>query len=256
MVDQSNMYGNLSWKQIGTAPDGTPLYGSSLNFSPQQQSLYDLLTGSQTAAGQQGQNLIKGANYGSQSPTQAIGDQSSGIQGQMMSQWLKSQQPWMTQQTDQLDTKLRNQGINPSPTATNDPSTWGPYERAMGQNTQSQQMGVAGAASQFQPQAFQEATSLYQMPAQLGSALAQFGAPTSPGSSIVQAPGLQIGPPDLTGAVSAADKARMDAWQAEQQRQGSLMSGLFGLGGNILGGMARGPGGLAGGLSGLGALFL
>src|SRR5882672_9497014 len=186
MVDQTNPYGSLNYSQIGTSSDGTPLYGSSLNFTPQGQNLFNTLLGTQQTAGQQGQGLLQGANYGGQSPTQAIGNESSGIQGQLMSQWLQSQAPWLSQATTELDTKLKNQGLNPSPTATSDPSTWGAYEKAMGQLRQSQTMGVAGAASQFQPQAFQEASTLYGLPASLAMQLSQFGSPQSPGGSLVQ----------------------------------------------------------------------
>src|SRR6266481_4999567 len=114
MVNQQNQYGSLSYTQTGTASDGTPIYQSSLKLSPEQQALYDTLTGTQRSAGQQGQSLLSGANYGATDPTTAIGNQSSGIQGQLMNQWLQSQAPWMKQQTDQLDTKLRNQGLLPS----------------------------------------------------------------------------------------------------------------------------------------------
>src|SRR5882672_2350016 len=187
MVNQNNWLGSLGYQQIGTDPNtGVPIYGSSLNLSPQQQGLYNTLTGTQQAAGQAGQGLIQGANYGGQSPTQAIGNESSGIQGMLMNQWLQSQAPWLSQATTELDTKLKNQGLNPSPTATSDPSTWGAYEKAMGQLRQSQTMGVAGAASQFQPQAFQEASTLYGLPASLAMQLSQFGSPQSPGGSLVQ----------------------------------------------------------------------
>lgn len=233
MVNQYNPYGSLTYSQTGVGPNGTPIYSSQLNLNPVQQQLLNTLTGTQQAAGQQGQNLIQGANYGSQSPTQAIGNESSGIEGQMMGQWLSSQAPWMQQTTDQLDTKLRNQGLLPSPSATQDPSTWGPYEKAMAQNTQAQQMGVAGAASQFQPQAFQEASSLYNMPAQLGLQLAQFGQSTSPGSSLVQTPGLNEQPVDYGSIVNQATQNQMAAYQAQVAQQNALMSGLFGAAGKL-----------------------
>lgn len=243
-VNQFNPYGSLTYQQTGVGPGGIPIYSSNVNFSGPQQGLYNTLTGTQQSAGQQGQNLIQGANYGGQSPTQAIGNESSGIEGQLMGQWLSSQEPWLNQQTDQLKTQLENSGIFPSPSATNDPSTWGPYERAMGQLNQSQEMGVAGAASQFQPQAYQEALQNYQLPEQIGLQLAQFGGPQSPTGSLVQTPGFNTSAPDYTGAVNAYDTAQMQAYMAQQGLTGSILSGLFGMGGNILGGMARGGTGL------------
>lgn len=242
MVNQANPWGSLTYQQTGTGPGGIPLYSSNISLSPQQQGLFDILTGTQAGAGAAGQNLINSANYGAISPTQAIGNESSGIEGQMMNQWLSSQTPWLTEQTQNLQADLENRGIMPSSTATNDPNTWGPYERAMSQLTQSQEMGVAGAASQFQPQAFQEASSLYTLPAQLGLQFAQFAQPTSPTGSLVQTPGYNTTPPNYEGDVNAATQAQMQAWIAEQQLQGSMLQGMFGLGGNVLGGLARNPG--------------
>ncbi len=239
MVNQNSWLGSLGYQQVGTSPDGTPIFGSSLNLSPAQQGLYNTLTGTQQAAGQAGQGLIQGANYGSQSPTQAIGNESSGIQGMLMNQWLQSQAPWMSQSSTELDTKLKNQGLNPSPTATNDPSTWGPYEKAMGQLRQSQQMAVSGAASQFQPQAFSEASSLYGMPASLGMQLAGFGQYTSPGTALTQSPGANYQPADYTGAVNTMEQMQEQNYQAQVAQQNALMSGLFNLGGSLGGAMLK-----------------
>src|SRR5258706_6504089 len=241
MVNQNNWLGNLGYQQIGTDPNtGVPIYGSNLNLSPQQQQLYNTLTGTQQAAGQGGQSLIQGANYGSQSPTQAIGNESSGIQGMLMNQWLQSQSPWMSQATSELDTKLKNQGLNPSPTANpNDISTWGPYEKAMGQLRQSQQMAVSGAASKFQPQAFSEASSLYGMPASLGMQLAGFGQYTSPGTALTQSPGANYQPADYTGAVNTMEQMQEQNYQAQVAQQNALMSGLFNLAGSLGGAMLK-----------------
>lgn len=243
-VNQNNQFGSLTYQQTGVGPGGIPIYSSNINLNPQQQGLLNTQTATQQNAGNQAFNLLSGANYGGQSPTQAIGNESSGIEGQMMGQWLSSQTPWLNQQTDQMKTQLENSGIFPSPTATNDPSTWGPYERAMGQLQQSQEMGVAGAASQFQPQAYQEALSNYQLPEQLALQLSQYASPQSPTNSLVQTPGFNTSAPNYEGDVSNYTNAQMQAWAAQQQMQGSLLSGLFGAGGNIIGGMARGGTGI------------
>lgn len=234
MVNQTNWLGSLGYTQIGTNPDGTPIYSATSALSPQQQQLYNILTGTQTAAGQGGQNLIQGANYGSTSPTQAIGTGASGISGQMMQGYMSLMQPFFTTQTQQLDTQLRNQGLNPSPTADPaNPSTWGPYERAMYQNQTTQAQQVAGAAANFQPQAFQEATSLYTLPATLGTQLAQFGQYTAPGTQWAQTPGLSINPADYAGAVSQMENIQEQNYQAEIAQQDALMSGLFGTAGKL-----------------------
>jgi hypothetical protein len=239
-INQNNAYGSLQYKQTGTGPGGIPLYTATTSLSPQQQQLLNTLTGTQTAAGQGGQNLIAGANYGGSDPTSTIGLGTSGISGGLMGGWLQSMQPFFTTQTQQLDTQLKNQGLSPSPTSNpNDPSTWGPYERAMAQNEKDQVSQVAGAASQFQPQAFQEASSLYTLPAQLGENLATFGGPTTPNASFVQTPQFSSNPADFTGAAYNTADLQQKNYQSQMQNQSALMSGLFGAGGNVLGGLAK-----------------
>ena len=234
MVNQANPFGSLNYQQIGVGPDGTPIYGSSLNLSPQQQQLYNILTGTQTAAGAAGQGLLAGAGYGNTSPTQAIGTGASGISGNLMSGYLGLMQPFFTQQTQQLDTQLRNQGLFPSPSADPaNPQTWGPYERAMYQNQTTQSQQVAGAAAQFQPQAFQEATSLYTLPAQLGMQLAGFGQYQLPTNALIQTPGLQVSPADYTGAVAQQENIQEQNYQAEVARQNAFINGLFGSVGKV-----------------------
>jgi Chaperone of endosialidase len=234
MVNQNNPFGSLGYQQIGVGPDGTPIYGSSISLSPQQQQLYNILTGTQTAAGLGGSNLISSAGYGNVSPAMAIGTGTSGISGDLMKGYTSLMQPFFTQQTQQLDTQLRNQGLFPSPSADPaNPQTWGPYERAMYQNQTTQAQQVAGAAAQFQPQAFQEATSLYTMPATLGMQLAGFGQYQLPTGALVQTPGLGITPADYTGAVSQMENIQQQNYQAQIAQQDALMSGLFGLGGKI-----------------------
>lgn len=222
--NQTNPFGNLSVGQIGVDQFGNPIYGSNLSYNPTEQGLFNTLTGTQQAAGSQGQNLIQGANYGSVDPTTAIGNETSGIQGGLMNQWLSSQEPWYQLQSSQLDTTLRNQGLAPGNPA---------YDNAMKNLVQGQTQGVAGAASQFEPQAFSQATSLFTLPATLGMQLSQFGQPTSPGSSLVQTAPLSISPADYTGAVNQAQQAEMQAYVAQQQANSAFINGLFGLGGKL-----------------------
>lgn len=239
-VNQNNPYGSLNYSISGTGPGGIPILSASTNLSPQQQQLLSTLTGTQSTAGQQGQNLIQNANYGATDPTTAIGTGTSGISGQMMGGYMGLMQPFFTNQTQQLQTQLLNQGLTPSPTSNpSDPSTWGPYERAMYQNQTTQAQQVGAAAAQFQPQAEQEATSLYELPAQLGTSLSQFAAPTTPNQSFVSTPQFSTAAPNYEGDVATQQAMLSSNYQQQALQNSALMSGLFGLGGNVLGGMAK-----------------
>src|ERR1700675_4003082 len=59
--NQYDPYGSLTYQQTGTGPGGTPIYSSSVNLSPQQQTLLNQLQGTQTTAGQQAGSLLGGA---------------------------------------------------------------------------------------------------------------------------------------------------------------------------------------------------
>lgn len=241
MVNQNNAYGSLNYQQTGTSADGTPLYTANTTLSPAQQQLLNVLQGTQATAGQQGQALISGANYGATSPTDAIGDSTKGLTQTAMAQQVAYLNPYFQTQTDQLDTKLRNQGFAPG-----EPG----YDNAMRGLTNNQNNTVTGFESTIEPQMYQQATSSYLMPAQLGGTLAALGAPTTPNSSFVQTPGLSITPPNLEGDVASANSANMAAYQAQLGQSNAMMSGLFGIPTAVLGGLAKN-----GSLTGLSSLF-
>lgn len=263
MVNQYNPFGSMTYNQTGTVHipgvGNVPQYAVQDVLSAPEQNLLNIMQGTQGAAGRGGYNLLSGANYGSVDPTTAIGTGASGISGQMMGGYMSLMQPFFTNQTQQLDTQLRNQGLTPSPTADPaNPSTWGPYERAMYQNTTDQSRQVAGAAAQFQPQAFSEASSLYQMPEQLALQLAQFGQPNLPNQALTQTPGLSINPANYEGDVSSYNNANMQAYAADQARNSALIKGLAGTAGTIGGAIIGGPigasaGNYLGGMLGSGA---
>lgn len=241
MVNQNNAYGSLNYQQTGTSPDGTPLYTANTTLSPAQQQLLNTLQGTQQTAGSQASNLLNTSGYGSGSAASAIGNSTTGLTQAAMQQEQSYLQPTFTQQTQQMDTQLRNQGFAPGTPG---------YQQAMNGLLQSQNQTTTGFLAQIEPQMYQQATSTYELPAQLAESLGQFGAPTTPNSSFVQTPALNVQPANLEGDVSSANSANMAAYQAQLGQSNAMMSGLFGLGSSALGGLAK-----SGSLSGLSGLF-
>jgi hypothetical protein len=239
MVNQNNPYGSLNYvtqkdpsgKPI-TGPGGIPLYTANVTMSPIEQQLFNILTGTQTAAGTAGQKLISGAGYGDKSPTDVIGDKTSGLTGQLLSGYTQAMQPFFTTQQQQLDTQLRNQGLFPGSPA---------YDNSMRSLQTNVANAVAGATSQFEPQAFNQASQLYQMPASIGGALAALGQPQTPNSSLVQTPQLNINPPDVIGAYANAENEALQAQQNNAAQTTSLINTLMSPINAALGGWARGP---------------
>lgn len=243
-TNQNNAFGSLSYTQTGTSPDGTPIYTANTSLSAPEQGLFNTGVGTQQSEANQAQALISGANYGGQSPTAAIGNATQGLEGQAVTQEQAYLQPFFQPQTSQLDTQLRNQGFNPS-----DPA----YKQAMNNLLQSQGQTESGFVASTLPQMFSQAQSEYNEPAQLAGSLQGLSSPTTPNSSFVNTPQLNIAPANLIGATANAQSAQQQTYQDQLQQQNALMSGLFGIPTAVLGGLAKGAGGSLLGAGGLGA---
>src|SRR5437899_677245 len=103
MVNQENPYGSLNYTQTGTSPDGTPLYTAKTTLSDANQQLLNILQGTQKITGQQGQNLISGANYGAAQPKDVIGDMSGGWLKDAMTKQMSYLQPQMDYDVSKMD---------------------------------------------------------------------------------------------------------------------------------------------------------
>ena len=250
-VNQSNPYGSLTYTQSGTGPGGVPLYTATTQLSPQQQSLLNTLQGTQQTAENQAGNLLAGANYGATNPSTTIGNATSGLTGQLMQGYLSSVSPIYNQQVSQLDTQLRNQGISPqsNPTA---------YNAAMNPLLQSQYQAENSAAAQFEPSAYGQAVTSYELPLQTATSELGISQPGNVSSNLVNTPSLSIQPANYTGAVSTQEQMQEQEYQQQLQQQQAMMSGIFGLGSSALGGLASGTGlggALGSGLKSLGGVI-
>lgn len=214
--NQSNMYGGTQYVQTGVGPNGMPKYEIQTSGNAQTTPLWNNMFTGQGMAGSQANQLLQGANYGANDPNSTIGDKTSGLTSQMMGSWLQGQQPFMQTSRDQLDTKLKNQGFRPG--------DGGAYDNAMRQLDANQALGVAQASAQFQPEAFKQATSLYQMPLTMGQQLAGWGAPQDPTKSNVQGP--QINPTDYTSAAAIGMKGATDQYAAQAGQYGAMLKGV------------------------------
>jgi len=225
-VNQSTPYGSLSYAQTGTGPGGVPLYTATSTLSPQMQAIVSQLQGDVTGS-------LGKANYGASDPTTAIGNMTSGMVKEGLNQQLSYLNPYYTQQTNQLDAKLTNQGLTPGTPA---------YQQAMNNLTQSQNQGVSGYLAQIQPAAYQQATNEYLLPLQTASqeaGLLNSGA-TNATTGLVNPAQLKINPADYTGATSSYNTAQQAAYNSQLAQQNAMMTGAFGIPTAILGGWAKG----------------
>ena len=231
-INQSNPYSSLTYTQTGTGPNGVPIYSSSLNLSPQQQSLLNTLQGTQQVAGNQANTLLTNANYGAQNPSDVIGNSTSGLTSDLMGKEVGYLQPFYTQQTSQLDSQLKNQGFKPG-----DPG----YDQAM-RALETQQAGtVQNFEANIEPQAYQQATSSYMLPLSMAGTEMGLSQPASATGSLVQTPQTSVAPVDYSTLAEQNYQQQMSSYN-------NMMSGLFGAAGKGLGGWMTGAGlGSAGG---------
>jgi len=250
MVNQFNPYGSLSYTQTGTSSNGTPMYSATENLSPTQQALLNTQEGTQQTAGTAAGQILGGANYGSIPAAQAIGNETSGLTGQAVQQEESYLQPFFQPQIAQENTQLESEGFNPGTPG---------YDQAMNNLLQSQGQTETGFLANIEPQMYQQATSTYELPAQLAGSLEALGAPANINSNLTTTPSLNIQPANLTGAVANAQTAQQQSYQDQLQQSTAFNSGLFGIGTAALGALAAPfTGGLSlgllGGLGGLSGL--
>lgn len=234
-VNQNTPYGSLDYT-FGTGPNGALTLTANQSLSPQQNQLLQTLQGTQQTAGTAGSNLLQNANYGS---VPDLSTNTNSIVNQNLQNYTNYLSPFFTQQTNQLDNQLRNQGLVPGTQA---------YNNAMNNLSQSQNQTVSGYLAQMEPQAYNQAVSTYELPLNIASSLAQLGAPSGYGSQNVNTPTQS--PVNYIGAQTETQNALNQQYGYQVQQNSGLLSGLAGIGGSILGG----PIGSAIG-SGIGGLF-
>lgn len=233
-TNQVTPTGSLTYTQTGVGPNGIPTYTATQTLSPAEQQLLTTMQGTQTTAGQQAGNLLSGANYGAAGtdPSKIIGDATSGNTQALLKQETDYLNPQFTQQTNQLDTQLRSQGIFPGSPA---------YTQQM-QNLQlNQNQAVTGFLATAEPQAYQQAVSSYQLP--LSMAATELGLAQPAGVGLTSTPQSTMNPANLEGDVASANSANMAAYNAQVNQQNAMMSGLFGLGAAGISGGSAGFGG-------------
>ncbi len=230
MVNQNTPWYNLQYLQTGTGPNGTPLYTATTTPTPAMADLIAALQGNQNIAAKQAGTVLGAANYGATSPGSVIGDASSGNTKTLIDQYLASVQPSQNTQLDRLRTQLSEKGLTPG-----NPG----YDQAMRDAQQGIAQANLGAASGFENQAFSQALQTYLTPLQVASQ--EMGLSQPQGPSFVNTPGLNISPANYIGAQANVTGEQLQEQQIQNQKNASLMQGLFGIPSAILGGWARSP---------------
>ena len=217
-INQYTPFGSLQYTPTTDPKTGVTSYTATQTLDPKNQALLDTLYGTKAQAGQGASNVLQGAYTGAPN---LLGTADSAT-NQMMAGEMGYLNPFFSQQTNNLDNQLRNQGLMPGTPA---------YDNAMNTMRQSQGQTVSGAIAQFQPQAFQEATTAYQMPAQMAAQLSALGGPM--GLGLTNTPTTNYQASNYQGAVANADQMAQQTYQAQQAAQSAEIAGIAGTVGKV-----------------------
>ena len=230
MVDQVDQFGNtISYKQIGTNPDGTPKYQVTTKLSPQQQALQDQ---QMKLSGQYGQvagnqlNAVSGQlstplDFGSFDPQQ----QKQNVLYDLQRKYLDED---FAKQGAALEQKLANQGIFPGMEA---------YDRAHKNLQYNQDKARVELLTQGDQQGFNQAITgrqnqNYETLTERNQPLQELNALRT-GSQVSQpqqmnTPQAGVNTADMTGLYGNMYTANK---QAQATQQAGLMGGLGQIGG-------------------------
>lgn len=233
LINQQGPWGSVQYQQSGTTPSGNPIMTAITKYAPGVQALFDQLLGNKGVAGKQAGDLLINRNYGAENPENVVGNLSQGITGGIMDQWKSFHTPFFQQAKDRLHTQLSNRGLVPGQPA---------YDAAMRELDTNQGLTINNLIGTVGSKAYELASGLYKMPAELAMLLGQFGSPASATQDFTShLPQMQ--PPNLIGAQANMAQQMNDIWKAQTQKYGDLWGGIGKIGSSVLGGWASSPSG-------------
>lgn len=235
-INQYTPYGNLIWKQTNTRQmgDGTasiPEWQVTTELSPNQQGLLTQQEGLQSRglnlAGDVLGRVQKAVN------TDLPGDQTA-FRDQAYDALTARGQQQIDRGRNSARTLLANQGVQPGSEA------WKREMQTFGEQTNDLSNQAFLQAGNLADQELGRALTIRNQP------LADYQALLGLSSGVAQ-PSFQntqqqpIANTDVTTPAMQAYQGQMNAYNQQVGQQNALMGGLFGLGGSVLGGLARTP---------------
>lgn len=224
-TNQYTPYGSLEYNQIGAWGDGTPRYSATQKLSPEQQTLYELGTGTQANLGRIGleqSDKIRGILNTPFDLNAATGTQQSDIQRKLLD-------PVWAQREKDLQTDLINRGIYQGSEA---------YTNAMKDFGSQRDNSYNSSLLASRAQATQEALANRNQPLNEISALMSGSQVSQP--NFVGTPQSNVQPVDYTGLVENNYQGQLANYNAQMGSRNALFGALGSIGGAALGGWGMG----------------
>jgi len=236
---QATPYGGLQYIQTGVDANGVPQFTAISQLSPEQQAILGNLQGTQQTLGDTGNALSTAASGMYQQPPDF--SETAGTQTKInMDRQLAYLTPYFTQQGEQLDNQLRNQGLVPGSQA---------YDRAMRTMQDNQNQSIMKFLNDTQGQSFQQAVTQFEQPLKTLGGIFGLTQPASLPSNLINTPKPALAGADFVGANTAYNQAQMQVYQAKLAQHNAMMQGIFGIASTAMGmpGMTMGSiGGMTG----------
>jgi hypothetical protein len=218
-VNQITPYGSVTYSNTGQKDKyGNPYRQVSQTLSPDQQAILDALEEGQKSAGATANELI-GNTFDRYTQAPNLTQGTDNIVNDRLQHQLSYLSPFYKTQTEQLDNRLRNQGLVPGTPA---------YDNAMRSLRDNQQQSVQSYIASIQPQAFQQAIQEWGLPMESAMKLLGITTPGTLNQSTINQPTFTQQPTNTSGIMNDAYKNQVNTWNNQNQFTNSLVSGLFG----------------------------
>lgn len=230
MVDQFTPEGSLTYNQSGTYQytdpntgkvHDIPRYSATTALSPEQQAIFD-------QGNRAEQNLAGTAADQSEFLRSYLGEpadfDTQEIEGRLDELGRQRLDPRFERESNDLQTRLANQGITPGSEA---------YNREMDRLAYNKNDAYNNLYLQGRGQAFNELAAKRNQPINEITALLSGSQVNMPNVSPITPQGAAT--TDVAGIIGQNYNQRLGAWQQNQQSRQGLLGGLFGAGATLLG---------------------
>jgi hypothetical protein len=219
-VNQSGPAGSLSYRQVGTWEDGTPRFEAVQSYAPGEQAVFDANQRARLGYGNLANDQIGRV---SQALSQPFSLDNEATEARLYELGSKRLDPRFERESASLETDLINRGIRPGSEA---------YKTMRGQFSEGKNDAYNQLLLTGRNQAVAEALTERNQP--LAELNALRGGYEVADQNYVNTPTAGVAPTDTLGANQMALNQQNQQFQAEQNQNNALMSGLFGLGSSVL----------------------
>lgn len=234
-MGQETPYGSLTYTTSIDPITGQPKYTANTQLSAPQQALLNTLQGNQLGFGATASADIAN-NFGQYAGDPNLVGQAGSLTDTALNSMIPAWERFDAPARDQLRTQLINQGLVEGSPA---------YQQQFDKLIQQQDLNRGQFLASFQPQAFQEAETQYQLPLQNAISMLSQSQPASLKGTLLSTPTATeqgatvqaptVNPVDYTSLAKTQFDAQTQAWQAKIAQQNALMGTVTGAIGGIMG---------------------